>query len=134
MGDMVGLDTNVLLRWVLQLDVDREQSARVHQFLAETTEDILLATPVLVEAVWTMRGRYRVERSVVVSMLRQMQAMPQVRFSDPESVHAATEAFAIHGGDFADHLIGALNRTAACTTTLTFDKKAARLETFTELT
>lgn len=58
---------------------------------------------------------------------------PQFTFEDEFQVERAFTAFQKGAGDFADHLIGATNRAAGCERTVTFDRKAARLDGFEAL-
>jgi len=89
--------------------------------------------PVLVEAVWVLRSSYRLDRAQIASMIDALLSSPAVRIAERDSVAAALESYRRGGPWFADHLIGELNRAAGCATTLTFDKQAGALATFTAL-
>jgi predicted nucleic-acid-binding protein len=56
-----------------------------------------------------------------------------VQVAQRDQVAAALQSFETGGAGFTDHLIAALNRSAGCSTTLTFDKSAARSPEFTLL-
>jgi predicted nucleic-acid-binding protein len=129
----VGIDTNALLRWLVTLPGDEAQSRQVQARIGALTEEVHICLPVLVEAVWVMQRTLRLERGQVAAVLDLLLANPQLRIDDRASVAAALAGFRQGGPWFADHLIAALNRAAGCSTTLTFDRAAARLEGFTRI-
>ena len=131
---MIGIDTNVLLRWLLDIPEDADQRSSVARFMETADQPIFISLPVLLETVWNMRRRYRVDREQIAKLVQFLISNRQTVIAEEKVVRDAMLGFVKHGGDFADHLIGVLNRDAGCSTTLSFDKRAARLDTFTEIT
>jgi predicted nucleic-acid-binding protein len=72
------------------------------------------------------RGAYGYDKSVVVSVLRQILQTAELAVEDPGLAWPALVDFERTNADFADCLIGHRNHAAGCTETYTFDKKAAQ--------
>lgn len=132
---MIGIDTNILLRHTL--DDDGEQSARASAFLidaARLAEPALVNPVVLAEFVWTLARRERFGKAEILALLDVLVQSRRIAFTDERAIVAAIESWRVGGADFPDHLIGHLNRQAGASTTLTFDKTAAREPVFSHLT
>ena len=125
---MIGLDTNVLLRYLLQDDPKQTRQANqiFDQHLSEQNPGFISLVAVL-ETVWVMRSLLKQTSSQIASHLENLLAADTLEVQNEQQVFDA--AFALkHGtGDFEDALIGALNAWAGCSHTLTFDRTAGRL-------
>ena len=77
--------------------------------------------------------RYRLDRPRVVRFIRALLDSDVVILGEADAVEDALAAYEAGGPGFADHLIGHLNARAGCSTTLTFDKAAARTDHFTAI-
>lgn len=133
---MIGLDTNALLRWLFDESVwpdDPGQIAVIRRVVAEAGAPVHVNDVVLAESVWVMRARLGLSRVDLAAALRAMLDSPALVIDRREAVAEALARFESGGGGFADHLIGALNRLAGCSTTLTFDRAAAKSPDFTAL-
>jgi predicted nucleic-acid-binding protein len=129
---MIGLDTNILARYFL-LD-DPVQSARAVEIIeGQLSSDRLgyISVVTLAELSWLLLRRYNLSRTETARILERIIASESFSVQNEREVMLAIEAIADNSGDFADALIGALNRAAGCDTTYTFDRKAARLGGFT---
>ncbi len=120
---MKAVDTNVLLRFVVRDDED--QFARARSFLGARTPDdpAFISLIVLVEFAWTLRQRYGRSRDEIRSLVASLLDAREIAFED-ESELSAVVAGASRG-DLADHLISYCSRRAGCSSTVTFDQKAA---------
>lgn len=127
---MIGLDTNVLLRWIVADPSAPEQSRRVAEAL-DRPETLYINLVVLAETTWVLSNRTKFDRTLLADAIAGLLAAPTVRLEASSAVEDALEGFRAGGGGFVDHLIGALNRRAGCTTTLTFDRAARRSPDFT---
>ena len=120
---MIALDTNVLLRLLLNDDAAQTRKARQAVELVEAAgEQILLNDIVIAEAVWTLRGKYDTGKADLLSMLRAVFDTASFSF---ESRPVLTRALAIYEAsvaDFPDCLIAAKNAAAGCEHTATFDR------------
>jgi predicted nucleic-acid-binding protein len=130
---MKGLDTNVVLRLVV--DDDPEQSAAASAFLASLPdgEKAVVDVIVLVEFVWVLKRVFGFERARLTSALVKILRHPKIHVPDRDLVlEAAYDAYE-NGGDFADILIALRNRAAGCSTTVTFDRDAVNRSGFSLL-
>ena len=126
---MIGLDTNVLLRWIVNDPSAPEQSRRVAAAL-EAPGTLYVNLVVLAETAWVLTHRAKFDRDLLADAVSGLLAAPGVKVEAPAAVDDALAGFRAGGGGFVDHLIGALNRRAGCTTTLTFDRAARRSPDF----
>ncbi|MBI2376944.1 MAG: type II toxin-antitoxin system VapC family toxin [Deltaproteobacteria bacterium] len=123
---MIGLDTNVVVRYLTQDDA--RQSRPANRLLESLTshEPGYISLIVLVELVWVLEDAYGASRgdlAITVEMLLQTESLV---LQEAESVWRALAAFRRGTADFADQLIAQLNASAGCGKTYTFDKAAAR--------
>jgi predicted nucleic-acid-binding protein len=125
---VIGIDTNVLLRWLL--DDDPAQSDRAADVF-KGGETIFLGDIVLAEVAWVLARSYRLRRGDIAHAIRHAVSLPGVAVYDRAAILAALSAYETGGPGLSDHLIGYLNRAAGCRTTLTFDKQAGEGNLFT---
>jgi predicted nucleic-acid-binding protein len=128
---MIGLDTNVLLRYLLQDDpVQTRRANRLfeRELSGRNPGHISLATTL--EIVWVLRSVFRLTPTEISDALRALLSHEALLFQNEPEVVVAVYALRRGTGEFEDALIGALNAWAGCSTTLTFDRKAARIAHF----
>lgn len=120
---MIALDTNVLVR--ILLDDDPQQHAAARRLLDSLSIERpgYVSSVVLVETYWVLVRTRGIDASTVLAAFRRMQATPE--FRGPARLVDALDA-ADSGADFADALIDASARSAGVRTIATFDKRAAR--------
>jgi len=128
---MLGLDTNILLRYHLQ--DHPEQSARAiqiveHQCTPERPG--FVAIPVLTEYYWTLRHSYKYSAEELAGLIEILLVADNIVVEHADAIWHAI-VLSRQGFGFADALIGYLARKHNCSTTLTFDQKAARMAEFT---
>ncbi|MCY4450624.1 MAG: type II toxin-antitoxin system VapC family toxin [Immundisolibacterales bacterium] len=124
---MIGLDTNVLVRYIVQDDPEQSHAAeRLIESRCTVQSPGYVGIPVLVELVWVLTTAYRYDRSVVASVVRQLLRTAEFLVEDRETAWMALREFEAGGTVFADCLIGHRNRARGCDRTYTFDRGAAR--------
>jgi len=131
---MIGLDTNVLAR--LFVDDDMAQAERARTFVAERCtrgNPGFVDRVALCELVWVLTSVHGFGRDDVASVIAKLLSTREIMLEDYESVRAALRVFSMRNVDFADALIGEVNRARGCEVTATFDRKAAKLEGFTQI-
>jgi predicted nucleic-acid-binding protein len=131
---MKGVDTNVLVRYLVQ--DDPRQSKRANTVIEEALSGdgrLHVDTAVLCELVWVLRAAYQLDRATVAAALLQLIDAAQLSLEDRDSVREAARRFRAGPGDFADYAIALRNRAAGCETTLTFDRAHKRDELFSLL-
>jgi predicted nucleic-acid-binding protein len=122
---MIAVDTNVILRFLVQ---DDPKQATVANHLLENVltpdEPGFVTIVAVLELDWVLRSQYLFSQDVVVGTLSQLMQSPNLVFEHAVAVKAA---LAFKHGDLADNILHQTGITAGCTKTLTFDKKFARL-------
>jgi predicted nucleic-acid-binding protein len=133
---MIGLDTNVLLRWLmadaLTEEEDLGQAALVGDFMSAEEDKLFVNHIVLIETIWVLKRRVKLSRASLASVMTKILDSPIV-VADPHTVTAAMDMYSRYPGDFSDHLIAAVNQQNGCRTTMTFDKAASKSPNFSEL-
>lgn len=125
---MRGLDTNVLLRFVLRDDEAQARSAKAAiDHAAADGEPLLVGLLVLLETEWVLRSRARLKKKLVIGVLQQLLETLDLRVESPETLEQALEAYESGPADFADCLINARYQEIGCEAMLTFDARAAKL-------
>ena len=132
---MTGLDTNVLMRYLLQ--DDPKQARRANQIIDRQLSEqnpgfVNLAT--ILEIVWVLRSLLKRSPSEIAAHIEDLLAADSLEVQNEQQVFEAVFALKRGTGEFEDALIGALNAWAGCSHTLTFDRKTARLPHFQVMT
>ncbi len=128
---MIGLDTNILIRYLAQDDaVQAARATRIieHRLTEKRLGYISLVT--IVETVWVLDRVYGLSNSEVAQTIERVLEADTLFVQNEQEVFTATMALKTGQAGSADALIGALGIWAGCTANLTFDKKAARLDQF----
>jgi len=110
---VIAIDTNVLLRYLLW--DDKPQAAKADS-LINGTEPVLVTDVVLVEVLWTLKGKkYRLDKAALVDVLDSLFEEPNIHFEDDQTVWQALSDYCQAGSvkvgnkkkeaDFADALI-----------------------------
>lgn len=125
---MIGIDANVLLRFLLADDA--LQSPKARALIAELgtlPETLRLADTVLVELAWVLQRMYGFDRGHIADTLGRLLGDPAFAFSDRTLIQSALDEYRGTSAGFADCLIAHDNVTAGCTFTATFDRKMRNL-------
>lgn len=124
---MLGLDTNILLRYVLDDDaVQSPVAVRIVETECTPNQPGFINHVVLCELVWTLASGYRQPRAKISELIAGLLRIDRLAVEEPQEVAAAIVAFQA-GADFSDALVAIRNQRLGCSTTLTFDRKVARL-------
>jgi len=129
---VISIDTNVLLRYLLEDDA--VQSTKAAKLIGGS--DVVLVTDiVLVETIWTLRGtKYQLSKPELIDVIKALFQEPNIRFEDGQATWVALDQYRkSNGADFADALI--VNKAKQTAIKLgeefagsyTFDKAAQKL-------
>ena len=123
---MIGLDTNVLVRYIMQDDVKQSSLATriVESLTAESPGFVPLVT--IVELAWVLSSAYELSRSQLTDAFEALLRTKELVVERGETVWKGLRLLQRSGGDFADCLIACSAETAGCTKTMTFDRGAAK--------
>ena len=124
---MIGLDTNVLLRYLVQDDPlqSRHATEIIERRLTESDPGFVSLVSVL-EVVWVLKSLYERSAQEIANDIEMMLAADTLELQNEQEVYHAVVALRNGTGTFEDALIGALGIWRGCSATLTFDKKAAK--------
>src|SRR5215475_12863654 len=119
---MLGLDTNVLIRPLIEDDAAQTRRARnLVDAAVEAEEAVLISLPVLLETEWVLRSRYQLQPEAILSLFRAALEARELAFEDETAVEEALFNCQEGVGGFSDSLIMAHNRQLGCRSTATFD-------------
>ena len=124
---MIGLDTNVLVRYITQ---DDDKQAELANSLIESLDDaspgfVTLVT--VVELSWVLESAYNFTRQQFAQMMQALMTVDTIKLDRAAVVASALRSYATSKADFSDCLIERLSASAGCEKTMTFDKAAAKM-------
>jgi predicted nucleic-acid-binding protein len=120
---MTGLDTNVLVRYLVR--DDKGQADRASSYIREATangESCYINHIVLCELVWVLESAYEYKKNEIADVLEKILMTKQFEIQAKDIVRQAVHDYRQGGGDIADHLIGTINQAHGCDHTATFDR------------
>lgn len=122
---MTGIDTNLLLRFILRDDPAQFERARAVMAARTEADPACICSVVLAEFFWTLRRLRRVPKSELIGFARALLASREVHLPDAAALFSALQQYEAGAADLVDYLIAALNSAAGASHTLTFDARAA---------
>jgi predicted nucleic-acid-binding protein len=123
---MIGLDTNVLVRFVAQDDSINSPRANAIMNSLSFEEPGWIAITAVAEFAWVMKRKFGIDRADVYSMLNLFLTRPDLVIEQADLVHKAASLFRTGNAEFTDYLVACSGQAAGCTHTITFDRKAAK--------
>jgi predicted nucleic-acid-binding protein len=123
---MIGLDTNVLVRYIMQDDA--KQSALANRLIDSLTAESpgYVALVSVVEIAWVLGSAYDLERAQLVQAFEGLLRTKELVVENAETVWKAVRSFQSSNADFADCLLERAAAVAGCVKTMTFDRAAAK--------
>ncbi len=128
---MIGLDTNVIVRYLVQDDpVQSRRATEIVEHRLSRRNPAFVSVVAIAEMVWVLDRAYRFSNEDIVAAIERTLRTDALVVENEQKVFAAMTALEEGRGSFADALIGALGAAAGCSATLTFDREALRLPEF----
>jgi predicted nucleic-acid-binding protein len=128
---VIGLDTNILLRYVLQDEpTQSERAAEIIEGRISSENPGFVSVVTLAEMAWVLKSSYRFGNSAIAAVIERLLCLNAMVIECENEVYGAMVALREDRGSFADALIGALGARAGCLYTPTFDRGALRLPGF----
>lgn len=122
---MIGLDTNVLVRYIAQDDpIQSPKATQVIESLAPDTGFVSVVS--VAELVWVLTRCYGSSRAEIVDVLELLLRTKELVVEHADTVWKALRVFKASSADFADCLIERFANEAGCHQTVTFDRNAAK--------
>ncbi|MDB5819080.1 MAG: VapC toxin family domain ribonuclease [Rhizobacter sp.] len=124
---MIGLDTNVIVRYIMQDDA--KQSAKATRFIEALTPAApgFVTLVCLIEIFWVLSSSYALTREQIGQVLDALLSVKQLVVAESETIVRALRVFNTTSADFADCLIERGAAAAGCIATMTFDVKATKV-------
>lgn len=124
---MIGIDTNILLRYLAQDDPAQSPRATeiIKRRLTEQEPGFVCLVTIL-EIVWVLKSLYKRSRQEIANDIEMLLAADTLEIQNAQEVYNAVVALRNGTGTFEDALIGSLGIWRGCSTTRTFDEKAAQ--------
>ena len=124
---MIGLDTNVLVRYIMQDDAKQSPKAtKIMEALDSVENSGYVTLLAIVELAWVLGISYKLTRTQVAQALDSLIRAKQLKIESAEQVIRALRVFKEGKSDFADCLIERSANSAGCEKTITFDVNASR--------
>jgi predicted nucleic-acid-binding protein len=131
---VLGIDTNVFVRYLVRDDPQQfEKARRLIKRESDRNEPVLVSLLVLLETEWVLRSRYGLSKPEILSAFSAMLDVTDLTIEDEPSVEHALYSWKDSGAEFADCLIDARHRRLGCQATATFDGKALKLPGFVQV-
>lgn len=128
---MLGIDTNILVRFLVRDDeMQFEKARKLIRREVAAGHRVFVNQLVLMETEWVLRSRYAVPKHQIIEAISGLLNATDIQFEDEPSIEEALFIWKESVADFADCLIGAKNRRMGCRATVTFDGKASKLPGF----
>jgi predicted nucleic-acid-binding protein len=123
---MIGLDTNVLVRYIMQDDLKQSPPATrlIESRSVESRGFVSLVS--VVELFWVMSAAYELDRGQLIAAIEALLRTKELVVERAEIVWKALRIFQSANVDFADCLIERSAAAAGCEKTMTFDRGAAK--------
>jgi predicted nucleic-acid-binding protein len=123
---MIGLDTNVLVRYLVQDDPE-QSSAAGSLFDAFSAEDPGFVSAIaVVELVWVLQSCYEASRHDIQGVMEDLLRTRELVIERADLIWQSLRIFTQGNADFADCIIERCGEAAGCDYTITFDEKAAK--------
>lgn len=123
---MIGLDTNVLVRYIMQDDPRQalKASKLVESLTATAPGFVTLVT--VVELFWVLSGAYGLTREQLVEAFDALIRAKQLVVEQKDQVVRALRVYGTSSADFPDCLIERTAQAAGCEKVMTFDVGASK--------
>lgn len=122
---MIAIDTNVLLRLVVD-DPNEKQQSQLARDLLNQHGQVWVSSIVLIETVWVLQSRYKLTKEHLIVVIEKIIQHPRIHLDNAASVDNALTLYSACNAGFADCTI--LNEAKKKQLVLhTFDHKLSRL-------
>ena len=131
---MIGIDTNVLARYLIE--DDEKQTQKAVELIDKYSGDnaaIFINNIVICELVWVLKRGYNYPKPQLVKLLKEIITTIEFCVEDSKVLWESISEYENSSVDFSDILIGNFNVARGCIHSFTFDKKASNLESFSPI-
>jgi predicted nucleic-acid-binding protein len=120
---MKGLDTNVLVRYLVRDDKKQAEKAGAYiRKVVASGESCFINNIVLCELVWVLESAYEYDKGAIADVLERILATKQFELERKDLTRQAVHDYKEGRGDLADYLLGRINQALGCDATVSFDR------------
>lgn len=125
---MPGLDTNVLVRWLVG-DDDRQtlRAQKLFEAVRPSQASLFVPVTVMLELEWVLRSRYQFDKATVLGAFNALLETQELEFQDEAALERAMHLYRSGLAEFADCVHAGICAAAGRAPMWTFDERAARL-------
>ena len=128
---MIGLDTNVIVRYLAQdHPVKSPKATELIERRLRAEDPGFVSIVAIAETAWVLERIYGLRPEELAAAIERILQVDVLVVENEQEVFAAMIALQDGIGSFADALIGALGAKIGCSHTVTFDQQALRIPTF----
>ncbi len=128
---MIGLDTNVLLRYIVQDDPIQSKCATEYiESHCSVSNAGFINLIVICEIVWVLKKAYGYNKEIIIDVIKRLLSTKEFIIENSDIVWQAVKEYSNGKAGLADFLIGCSNKNKGCGYTITFDKQSAQGENF----
>jgi len=124
---VIALDTNVLVRYLVNDDPRQAEAARTLLTTLTPQQPGLVCREVAVELSWVLDRAYGFPRDRIARVFEDLVGTAELHVEAHDDVIRAAEGYRRGGADFADRMIAAAARRSGADRLYTFDRQAAEL-------
>jgi predicted nucleic-acid-binding protein len=122
---MIGLDTNVIIRYLTQDDIKQAKKAtNLIETELSSNEPGFITLITLVEITWVLESCFDQSKKDVLNVLQGLLTTKQLIVESANFAYIAMRRCTKASTDFSDALITVISEHEGCTKIVTFDKKA----------
>ncbi len=128
---MIGLDTNILVRYITQ--DDKNQAELATKFIEKNctgTKPGFINQIVICEIIWVLCRAYGYDKKLVIRIIEKLLQSSEIVVENSSIIWKALKEYENGNADFSDYLIARSNIKSGCNYTVTFDKKASGNKVF----
>lgn len=132
---MKAVDTNILIRLIIQEDI--HQTQMVKQLLKDTKtkhEQLFVPSLVILETIWVLKKCYQFSRAEIIEAVLDIISLTVFKIEHSQATQTCLNYAKTNTFDLSDLIIGAIAQANHCETTLTFDNKASKSPYFEKIT
>lgn len=128
---MIGIDTNILVRYLVQDDMQQALVAAnlINQHKGKP-KSLFISNIVICELIWVLERGYKYNKKDIISVLQAILSTIEFNFEYYKILWLSIIQFEKNNADFSDILIGQIALLKGCEYTITFDTKASNLQEF----
>ena len=128
MREVIALDTNIIIRYLVRDNVKQSEAARALLESLTVERPGYVCREVAVEVVWVLKRAYGYSRAQIAAILKELLITEVLVFEVADDVAGAAFRYSEGEAEFSDLMIMAAARRAGINSLHTLDRKLSRLE------